>query len=146
MAVEGLGRQYDTIPIASGVGINMDNCSGITFVCTGNDTFTLSAATTFAGSYTNTNWSPISHYYTNTATNGTAHWVRATQTAGSAVTISSGTAVIELLGTQMPGLQEPGGTGDQYVKCTASSAGLVHAILHDLNVQRKPANLQIPSA
>ncbi len=146
MAIEGLGRQYDVIPIAAGVAVNMDNCSGITFVCTGNDTFTLTAATTFAGTYGLTSWTPITHYYTNTSTGGTAHWVRATQAAGSAATISSGTAVIELLGTQMPGLQEPGGTGDQYVKCTASSGGLVTAILHDLNVQRKPANLQIPSA
>lgn len=146
MAIEGLGRQYDTIPIAAGVGINMDNCSGITFVCTGNDTFTVTTATTFAGTYGGSTWQPITHYYTNTSTNGTAHWVRATQAAGSAVTISSGTAVIEILGTQFPTLQDPGSGAFQYVKCSAAASGLVHAILHDLTVQRKPANLQIPSA
>lgn len=135
MAMEGLGRAYNVIPIAAGAGFSLKQATGCTFVCTGNDTFTLTVASTFAGSYA-TPGNIITHVYTNTSTNGTATWVKASQAASNAVVISSGTVAFEVFGIQ---LADP----KAYLKVTASSAGLVTAILHDLTAQRGPANLAI---
>ncbi len=137
--MEALGRMVNVVPIAAGVAINMRDCSGITFVCTGADTFTLTSSATFGGSYA-TPGNIVTHYYQAAATNGTAAWTRQTQTASNAVVQGSAyTTVIELLDAQLP---DPG----VYVKLTASAGGLVTAILHDLEYQRKPANLAIVSA
>lgn len=138
MAIEALGRAFNVVPIAAGVALSMRDCSGITFVCTGNDTFTITVASTFAGSYA-TPGNIITRKYTNTSTNGTAKWVKATQSASNAVTISSGAVAFDVLGTM---LADP----TAYVKVSVGASGLVTAILHDLTVQRGPANLAIVSA
>ena len=49
--MEGLGRVLNVVPIASAKAISMKQCSGVTFVCTGADTFSLTIATTFGGTY-----------------------------------------------------------------------------------------------
>lgn len=134
----GLGRVFDIVPIAAGVGLAMRDASAITFVCTGNDTFTLTAASSFGGSYA-TPGNIITLKYTNTATNGTAAWVKATQAASNAVTISSGTVAFSVLTSQ---LSDP----TNYVKVSAGGSGLVMAVYHDLTVGRTPPNLQIRSA
>jgi hypothetical protein len=137
-ASEGLGRVINVVPIAAGVGLSLRGAQGVTFICTGNDTFTLTVASTFAGSYA-TPGATITRKYTNTATNGTAAWVAATQAGANTVTISSGSVAIYVPGDSLP-------DGKVYVKLTASSAGLVTAVFHDLNAQRTPANLPILSA
>lgn len=140
MAIEALGREINVVPIAAGVALSMRDCSGILFVCTGNDTFTLTLSTTFGGSYSQpTNWNPITRKYTCAATNGTALWVKATQTASNAVTIASNTVAFDLLGTMVPDAYV-------YVKCSVGASGLVTAILHDLTYQKTPANLAKVSA
>lgn len=137
--MQGLGRAFNVVPIAAGVGVSMKGCSGITFVCTGNDTFTLTVASTFAGSYA-TPGNIITTKYTNTSTAGGAAWVGPTsQSASNAVTIASGTVAI-YVGQNM--LTDPAA----YLKMTQSSAGLVTAILHDLKVRRTPANLPVVAA
>lgn len=137
--MEALGRLINVAPIVgAGAAISMRDASGLTFICTGNDTFTLTVASTFAGSYA-TPGNIIDHVYTNTSTSGTALWVKATQAASNAVTIASGTVAICVNANALP-------DGKVYVKCTASSAGLVTAILHDLEYQRTPANLAKMSA
>ena len=136
--MDGLGRLFNVAPIAAGVGLMMNNSSAYTFVCTGNDTFTITTATSFGGSYTSPG-SIITRKYTNTATNGTAIWVKATQTAANTVVIASGSVAFTVFGSQ---LADP----INYIKVTASSAGLVTAIAHDLTVQRNPANLPKLSA
>lgn len=136
--MEGLGRLFNVVPIAAGRGLYMGNVSAVTFVCTGNDTFTLTAASSFAGSYA-TPGSIITRTYTNTATNGSAAWVKAAQAAANTVVISSGSVAFSVFGSQLP---DP----KNYVKVSAGGAGLVMAILHDLTYQRGPANLQIVSA
>lgn len=136
--MEGLGRVANVIPIAAGAGFSLKQASGVMIVCTGNDTFTVTVASTFAGSYA-TPGSIITRKYTNTATNGTAAWVKATQAASNAVTISSGTVVFHIFGTQLP---DP----KAYIKVTAGGSGLVTAFLHDLTAQRTPANLPILGA
>jgi hypothetical protein len=138
MAMEGLGRSFNIIPIAAGAGFSLKQATGVTFVCTGNDTFTLTVASAFGGPYA-TPGNIITRIYTNTATNGTAAWVKATQAASNAVTITSGTVAFEVYGIQ---LADP----KAYVKVSVGSGGLVTAILHDLTHQRGPANLAILGA
>lgn len=137
--MEALGRIIDVVPIAAGVAISMRDCSAITYFCTGADTFTLTMSGTFGGSYTSPG-AIINHYYQAAATNGTAAWTKQTQTASNAVVQGSAyTTCITLLSGMIPDPQV-------YAKLTASASGLVMAVLHDLEYQRKPANLPIRSA
>ncbi|MEA5366095.1 hypothetical protein VA596_41665 [Amycolatopsis sp., V23-08] len=131
--MEGLGRVFNVIPIAAGVAVSLKRGVAVTFVCTGNDTFTLTCADTFGGSYA-TPGNIITRKVTNTATNGTAAWAEATQAASNAVTIASGAASIHVGADSLP-------DGKAFVKCSAGGSGLVMAILHDLTEQRTPANL-----
>ncbi len=133
MAIEGLGRVFNAVPIAAGQGISLKDAQGVTFICTGADTFTVTAAATFAGSYTSPG-TIITRKQTNTATNGTAKWVEATQAAGNAVTIASGAVAFYIDANDLP-------AGQAYVKAAAAASGLVTAVVHDLAVQRDPANL-----
>jgi len=143
--MEGLGRVLNVVPIASAKAISMKQCSGVTFVCTGADTFSLTIATTFggtyrAGSFFTPNWTPLNHVYRSSATDGTAAWTRLAVTAADNTgAMSAGTTVIELFGSQLPDTY-------CYVKCTAAATGLVAAIVHDLTVARKPANLALLGA
>jgi hypothetical protein len=136
--MEGLGRSFNVVPIAAGVAISMKGCTGVTFICTGNDTFTLTVADSFAGSYA-TPGNILTRKVTNTATNGTAAWAETTQSASNAVVISSGTTSIHVPAAALP-------DDKVYIKCSAGAAGLVTAITHDLVSQRKPANLPALSA
>jgi hypothetical protein len=136
--MEGLGRAINVVPIAASVGLSMKGGTGVTFICTGNDTFTLTCASTFGGSYA-TPGNIIVRKQTNTATNGTAAWVEATQTAAAAVVIASGSVAFFVGGDMLP-------DGKAYVKVTPSGSGLVTAVFHDLVVKRSPANLPALSA
>jgi hypothetical protein len=151
--MEGLGRLFNVVPIAAGVAINLNQSSAVTFVCTGNDTFTATVASSFSASYvtpptTTIGGGLIRNYYTNTATNGTAAWVKTALASGSysnSETISSGSLVFTVYGTDLD-VQAIGGTNYQYIKVSVGSSGLVAAIVHDLTVQRTPANLELLSA
>jgi hypothetical protein len=134
---ETLGRTFNVVPIAAGVGLSLKGSGGITFVCTGNDTFTITVASSFAGSYA-TPGSIITTKHT-TTTAGTAAWTTATQSASNAVTIASGVVAFFVGEDMLP-------DGKTHIKVTQSSAGLVTAIIGDLKAQRSPANLPIPSA
>lgn len=131
--MEGLGRLFNFVPIAAGQLISLKDCAGVTYVVTGNDTFTLKSAATYNGSATAL--ATITNYYTNTSTAGAADWVAASQAAGSTVTISSGAASFYVDASDLPAAAE-------YVEVSAAASGLVYAILHDLNVQRAPASLR----
>lgn len=139
--MEGLGREFDVVPIASGVYISMKNCSGVTFVCTGADTFTVREAKDASGTSVQNIASVITHYYQNTSTAGAAGWTKQTQAAAAAVTQGNAgyTTVIEVFCSQLD-------DGFAYIYCHAAAAGLVTAIVHDLTVQRSPANLAALSA
>lgn len=134
----GLGRVFNVIPIAAGAAFKLRGASAVTFVCTGNDTFTVTASGSFGGSYTSPG-NIITRKQTCTATNGTAAWVESTQAASNAVTIASGAVVFSVLTSQ---LADP----NDYVKVSVGASGLVTAILHDLVVARKPSNLEILGA
>jgi hypothetical protein len=130
-----LGRVANVIPIAAGKAFKFRGASGVMFVCTGNDTFTVTVASSYAGSYASPG-NIITKKATCTATDGTAAWVDATQSASNAVTISSGTVVFHVLTSQ---LSDP----SDYVKVSVGASGLVSAYLYDLTVQRRPGNLEI---
>ncbi len=139
MPMEALGRTINVVPIAAGRGLRCDTGEGWTFVCTGADTFTLTAATTFGGSYS-TPGNIITYRYTNTATNGSAAWVKTTQSAANTV-VNAGatTSAFFVSNASLP-------DGYKYVKVSVGASGLVVAIQGDLSVQRTPANLPILSA
>ena len=118
MAMEFLGRYGNVLPVASGVAINLSNCVGVAFFGTNDNTYTLTLATTFAGSYTQpSGWNPITHYYTNADNGvGTGAWSdKVTQAASNAVVIATDISVcIQLLTSMVPDTYK-------YVKCTSSA-------------------------
>lgn len=141
--MEGLGRVFNVIPIAAGRGIKVTQGSAITFVTTASDTFTLTTATSFAGSYTAgiATLVGVVNVYKSAATNGSAVWVK-DNTLISTNTIVSGGAIttcFTLNAASLPDLA-------CYVKLSAGGSGLVMAIVHDLFNPRTPANLAILSA
>lgn len=133
MALEQIGRVFNIVPIAAGAALSLKDAEGVTFVCTGADTFTLTSSATFGGTYASPG-NIITRKLTNTATNGTAKWVNATQAGSNAVTIAAGAVAFYVDGADLP-------AGQPYVKVSAGGTGLVIAILGDLLVQRDPANL-----
>ena len=145
MAMEFLGRYGNVLPVASGVAINLSNCVGVAFFGTNDNTYTLTLATTFAGSYTQpSGWNPITHYYTNADNGvGTGAWSdKVTQAASNAVVIATDISVcIQLLTSMVPDTYK-------FVKCTASAPGdgVLMAVLYELNAPRKPVNLPKISA
>jgi len=150
MAMEALGRLYNVVPIAAGQGISLKTSAAVTFVCTGNDTFTLTVATTFAGSYVTPPTTAIGGglirvKYTNPQTNGTGVWTQVKLASGSyanSATISSGTVVFAVYPIDLtPSTSGGGGTNYAYIKCSVGSSGLVTAIAGDLTEQRSPQNL-----
>ncbi|HEV2375855.1 MAG TPA: hypothetical protein VGS19_27270 [Streptosporangiaceae bacterium] len=132
MAVEGLGRVLNVIPIAAGKSVSLKDAQGVTFVVTGNDTFTVKSQPTAGGSATNL--AVVTRYYTATATDGTAKWVLATQAAAATVVIASGAAAFYIDANDLP-------SAAKYVEVTVGASGLVVAVVHDLEVQRDAANL-----
>lgn len=141
--MEGLGRDFNVVPIASGVAISMRDCSAVTFICTGQTTFTLTVSGTFGGSYVSPG-NIISRVYWSTATNGTAAWNKLVLAAAAdnvvpGTTAGLTTANMTAIWVSGSMLADP----KCYIKCTGA---LTMAIVHDLTVKRGPANLAKLSA
>jgi len=135
--MEALGRLLNVAPIAAGTLISLKDAAGVTFVCTGNDTFSLLSATTYNGS--TSALTAISRYYKSTSTAGAAAWTDSGDvTPVSSVTISSGTLVFYVDAADLP-------TSAEYVEVSVGASGLVAAITHDLLTQRTPSNLRLLS-
>lgn len=140
--MEGLGRLFDIVPISGSESdyVSMENCSAISFVCTGDDTFTLSEAQSAGGLNAQAPGLIIYDYWTNTSTNGTAEWVQHQPSPFlNAFTITSGTLIVCVFGDMLD-------AGYTYIQCHPSSGGLVAAVAHDLTVQRLPSNLKALSS
>lgn len=135
----GLGRVLDAIPIAAGVIFKFRHASAISFLCTGADTFTVTVGSSHAAASTSPG-NVFTFYYQAAATNGSAAWTKQTQSASNAVTQGSAYTTLFTLYTSQ--VADP----NNYVKCAVGASGLVTAILHDLTVQRAPANLEILNA
>lgn len=142
--MESIGRLINVVPIAAGVAISLKEAEAVTFVCTGSDTFTLTTATTFggtyrAGSFFTPAWAPITRLHKSTSTAGTAAWTLSTITAADNTGAQTNLTAFTVFANSLPDTYT-------YLKCSVGAAGLVTAILHDLKVARKPANLTIVSA
>lgn len=136
--MEALGRLMNVVPIAAGRGLSLSGSSGITFVTTGSDTFTVTVAAGFAGSYASPG-TLTCNVYKNSATNGSAAWVKDNSLISTNTVVTTVSTCFHITGASLPDLKN-------YIKVTPSGSGLVTAILHDLTVQRTPPNLAIVSA
>lgn len=146
--MEGLGRVFNVVPVCTAGGaINMTGCSAISFVITGSTAVpTLTIATSFGGSYTSTGFAPITRVYWTTSTTGTVAWSKATITAANTYTHGTTTGLTTATASVFTVLTSQMLAGYDYIKCTVTGSGIGAAILHDLDVQRAPANLAILSA
>lgn len=136
--IEGLGRLFNVVPIAAGRGLSLRDCAGITFVTTGSDTFTVTVAAGFAGSYASPG-TLTCNVYKNAQSNGSAAWVKDNTLITNNTIVTTVPTAFHISGAFLPDTKN-------YVKVSVGGAGLVMAILHDLIVQRTPPNLAIVSA
>lgn len=154
--MEALGRVLDVIPVASGVGFSMKHCSGVGLlaVATGAAKLAFTAATGYGESYASclpaSGFGQPGYWYqrvgTGTGADGsTAAWTKQTAswaagTANLTISATSGyTSYVDFLGSQLADTYD-------YLKVTGTNTSQLTAILYDLTVQRKPANLEILSA
>lgn len=132
--MEGLGRLFNVVPIAAGTLISLKDASGVTFVCTGDDTFTVKSAPSFNGGAADL--TAIVRVYKNASTAGADAWTDSGDIAAvDSVTIASGAAAFYIDSSDLP-------AGSDYVEVAVAAEGLVAAIVHDLAVQRGPKNLR----
>lgn len=133
------GRLFNHVAIADGVYVSMKDCSNVAFLCylagAAGDTYTLTEAKDAAGTGAKV-LSVITRYYTGDGVSGT--WAEQTQAVGSTVVTTATTAqngmVVEVADTSLD-------DGFKYLKLASTGAGLVTALLTDLEVQRRPSNL-----
>lgn len=135
MAQEVIGRTVDVVPAAGGVLVSLRYAFAVTFICEGDDTFTLKSATTYDG--TPSPLAAITDYLTSPG-DGSAAWTGHTQAAADSVTIGSGAAAFFVDAADLP-------AGSLWCSVTASDTGKVTAIFGDLQVQRDPASLPVRS-
>jgi hypothetical protein len=141
MAGEGLGRLFDLEhQISDGSGsvhpVSLINAAGVEFLCSvpggGADTFTLKSGVIRTGTFTAL--AVITDYYAKATLDGTSQWVKQMQAAGSTLAISGGQVVFYVDAADLP-------SAANYVEVAPAGSGLVTAIVHDLAIQRGPANL-----
>jgi hypothetical protein len=146
--MEGLGRVYNVITVASGQGFIMNETSAVSIIATssGAASIAVTAAKTFAGSYDNftpaNGFGQATRWYQSTATNGTAGWTKMPAVWTTNSLALAGTtgymSVVDIFGSQIA-------DGYKYLKVTGTNCTIV-VVTHDLTVQRTPANLQILGA
>lgn len=132
--MEALGRLFNLVPTADGVFVNLKNASGVTFigVKAGGDTYTVQSSATASGG---ADLDTVRAWYENASADGSTVWTKhADQVADAAVVSTAAVVAVHVSANSLP-------DGHAYVKCTSTSTGLVYAIVHDLAVQRTPANL-----
>lgn len=146
----GLGRVFDTVGVAVGNPFSMKNANAVSLLveASGASTVTIQAVKSFAG--TPANWTPgngfgqPSYWYQNVKHDGTAAWTKQTASWSSNVLTLAGTSgymsVVTFYATQFA-------DGYDYFEVSASAnTTYCVALLHDLAVQRTPANLAILGA
>lgn len=146
--MNGLGRVFDVVYAASGVAISIENASAVTFVVpsTGASSIAVVGSKTFAGA--SLNWTTANGFgqpatwYQATAQDGSVHWtsnasVWSTNTLPLAATTGY-VSCVSFLTSQFA-------LGYAYIKATATNGSVV-AFVHDLTIQRKPANLVLLGA
>jgi len=137
----GLGRVCDAILGFSGVIFKFRHASAVSFYVTNDDTLTITVGTSHAAAATSPGG--IITYYWTDSSNGarSAAWTKVTQAGANTVTTASDIAMWVTVFTSQ--IADP----NTYIKgVLTNNDGTNVAILHDLTVQRTPANLEIPNA
>lgn len=141
----GLGRVFNVVPAAAALYIKMVDCSAITFFCTsGNsDTFAFGESKDSAGVTEQlfadgAKGTYPTIYYEASDTDGSVAWVKHSLADDTTGAITTGHVIAVCVFASIMD------DGYEYVYVTPSSSGTVIAVLHDLTVQRTPANLSLP--
>lgn len=138
--MEGLGRVFNVVPVAEDKWIDMTACEAVSFVCVGDEAYTLYEADNTTGA-ASAALVTVDRYYQG-QDNGVDTWTEVTQTAASTVdpnNATDDTVVVHVHGSELS-------SGKTALKVVNTSTGLVTAITHDLKVQRAPQNLPAVSA
>lgn len=147
--MDGLGRVFNVVPLASGKPLSLKNCSAVTYIVDVSGACTLTVLGGTSVSSIATAWDAANgfgnaaYWYQSTADDGTAGWTKQTASWSSNVLTCAGTnhylTAVTFYVSQL---------ADTfcYIKATASAANSTVAIFHDLTVQRTPANLAILGA
>jgi len=138
--MEALGHTINAQYLMDGRYVSLKDCQSVAFLCylTGaaGDTYTLVEAQDASGSGAQ-NLATITRYHTNTG-NGSDAWTLRTQAAAATVTTAAA-ATQNCMWFEVDGAELS--DGFDYVKVTSTGAGIVIAVQHGLDVQRKPGNL-----
>jgi len=133
--MEALGRLFNVVANADDVYVNLRDAGGVTFVgfLAAGDTWTVTEAKDAAATGAQA-LATVERWHSQ-VTPGAA-WVLNTQSASAAFTstASQDVVVVEIEAAELSDTYD-------YVKLTSTSTGTVQAILRDLHVMRKPANL-----
>jgi hypothetical protein len=147
--MQGLGRVFDTVGVASGNMFSLKNASAVSFIseASGASSIAVVAATTYGGS--TTNWTTAngfgqpSFWYQNTTNNGTAAWTKQTASwSTNTLTLAASSTYMSVVTFYVSELAD---TYD-YIQVTGTNTTYIVAVLHDLTVQRAPANLALLGA
>lgn len=142
--MDGLGRVFNIVPAAQGLYIAMRDCSAVSFICTSTgETFAFGEAKNSSGGSAQLfadgakgTYPP--RYYEASDTDGSVAWVKHSMTDDTTPSITSGHCIVVTVYTSIMD------DGYDYVYVTPGSSGTAIALLHDLTVQRTPANLALP--
>ena len=147
--MQGLGRVFDVVHDASGNMFTLKNASAVSFIVKGSGAASLAvvAAKVYGGSTTNwttaNGFGQTAFYYRNTTVNGTAGWTKQTATWTTNSVALAGTtgytSVITIYTSQFADTYD-------YIQVTGTNTTTCVALLHDLTVQRTPANLALLGA
>jgi hypothetical protein len=138
--MEGLGRIFNVVPVASGVHIKLNSADAVTFVI-----YESSGATVIGMKESIAGASEQNLLLTRRITSngvGTGQvWTERTQAASATITKVDGTencVVVTVTGPQLS-------AGFDCVECTVDGAALCIAIVHDLSLQYSPNRLAAPA-
>lgn len=138
--MEALGRTVNAQYLMDNRYVSLKDCQSVAFLCylTGaaGDTYTLTEAQDASGTGAQV-LATITRYHTNTG-NGSDAWTLHTQAAASTV-VTAAAATENCAWFEVDGAELS--AGFDYVKVASTGAGIVIAVQHGLDVQRKPSNL-----
>lgn len=132
MGMEGLGRAFNAVPIGHNVWIDLRDASGVTFLIHDPSGGTVTLDESPDGD-TSQDLEAIDRWYTGTGTAGT--WTLNTRPSPADDVVFASNAAAVFVGADQ--LSD----GYRYVRCVGGTATAVVAVLHDLSVQRDPAEL-----
>jgi hypothetical protein len=133
--MEGLGRVFNVVPAASGIHIPLKNASAVSFVTYEDDGSTIVSLKESIDGASEQNLAVIDLIHKGPGVGGT--WTKVTQTAAASYDLSDDTTNdATVITVNAESLSD----GFNCVEATVDG-GICIAIIHDLTVQRAPANL-----